>query len=187
MTQRIARPVAGDTLTESGQVHVEPYNIVKIDFPVVGERHFSEGQTTTFDSGDGDKVYLSSSIKVNNFSWKKDGTQVGSITLFNSENNDAAALVLENRIAGNPIEIYQTYRTTVGNNTTPVLYIKGECSKSVIDPDKGEIKIDVVSEGVDTKYIPNRYFTPSEGFNHLPATGLSITFGNEIFIFERAR
>lgn len=181
--QRVVRKVDQATLTEVAETHLEPYKLVKITFRGSGDSFFSEGQDTMFLDDD----YLEASVRVNQFKWDNEGRQRGSITLFNAENNDAVALVLQNRVAGNLISIYQTYRTTPGNNTPPELIVVGECGSADINPDTGEITIGVSAVGETNKFIPNRYFTPAEGFNHIPQVGQQIVWGNEVFVFERAR
>ena len=174
----IKRTLPADSLTEIAIDFARPVYLVKMLFPA-GTVHVSTGPQITFD-GD---IYQEGQVSVGTFRWNSDGTQQGDIVLMN-EGNSASALILGGTINDVIIEIYKTYLIASGGNTTPVLYVRGSMNGSDVGP--SESRVGVLATTGSTGFVPNRYFTISQGFNWLPIEGEKITWGDEVFILQES-
>lgn len=176
---QIKRFLPANAVTETAIDFTRPVYLVKMLFP--GDpTYLSTGPQITFDSN----VYQEGQVKVNSFRWNPDGSQQGNIELSN-ENNAASALILNGTVNDIEIEIYKTYLIAAGGNSDPYLYVKGVMDGSNVEPDRAVVG--VLSTTAQTGFLPNRYYTISEGFNWLPIEGEKITWGEEVFILEEAQ
>lgn len=175
----ISRIIGADTQTEIGIDFTRPVFLVKMDFPIASQ-FMSTGPQITFDSN----VYVEGQVSVSTFTWSADGVQTGGISIYN-ENNAAAALILNQGVNDIPISIYLTYLIAGGGNSTPELLVSGVMNGGNLSPSK--LTISVLSTASAAQFIPNRYYTSAEAFNHLPVDGSVITWGGERFILEQDR
>ncbi|HEY0818994.1 MAG TPA: hypothetical protein VGD46_09465 [Rhizobacter sp.] len=128
------------------------------------------------------QLYGAGQIDVGTMTWDPDAGQTGEIELFN-DRNAAVAIVLANGVAEVPCTVYDCYLRTNGRPTAPLVTVKGVLTDSDITPTSAIVTVATVKAGVE--YIPNRYCTPAEGFNWLPPDGAQVTWGGELYIFER--
>lgn len=174
MTHPITRDLPSDALTEIAIDFTRPVYLVEMLFPS-GTLYLSTGPQITYNSN----IYQEGQVSVGSFAWNSDGTQTGNITLSN-ENNAASALILGGTVNDVVINIYKTYLIAAGGNTTPVLYVTGSMDGS--DVGYSSSRVGILSTGSQTGHLPNRYFTPAEGFHWLPIEGEKITWGEEVYI-----
>ncbi len=169
----ISRVIGTDTATEIGIDLTRPVFLVKMSFDTA-DQFMSSGAQITFDSD----VYVEGQVKVSTFTWNSDGVQTGKVSIHN-ENNVAAALILNEGVNDVPISIYLTYMIAAGGNTTPELVVAGSMDGGSLT--SAMLSIRVLSTNAAAQFIPNRYYTDVEGFNHLPVDGSIITWGGETF------
>ena len=179
MVDPVIRSLPADVQTEIAIDFTRPVYLVKMLFPS-GTRYLSTNIQIDYD-GD---TYIEGQVSVGSFIWNADGSQSGSITLSN-EANAASALLLAGTTNDVLIEIYKTYLISGGGNTTPVVYSKGSMDGGTIGASKSVVQ--VVSTTAQSAFVPNRYHTVDEGFNWLPVSGETITWGEEIFVLQEER
>lgn len=175
----ISRTIGLDTQTEIAIDFTRPVFLVKMDFPTASQ-FMSTGPQITFDSN----IYVEGQVSISTFTWSADGIQKGAISIHN-ENNSAAALILNEGVNDIPISIYLTYLIAGGTNSTPELLVAGVMNGGNLTPEK--LVISVLSTKSAAQYIPNRYYTSAESFNHLPVDGSVITWGGQKFTLEQDR
>jgi len=173
MSHQIERSLPAAVKTEIAIDFTRPVFLVKLKF-ATGEKYVSSGPQITFDSN----VYIEGQVSVGTFAWGADGNQSGQITLSN-EANAAAALILGNNVNDVEVEIFKTYLIAAGGNTAPQLYVRGSLDGPKIEASRATVT--VISTSSETGFVPNRYYTPAEGFNWLPIDGEVITWGTEVF------
>ncbi len=176
----ISRVIAIDTQTEIAIDFTRPVFLVRMDFPTASQ-FMSTGPQITLDSN----VYVEGQVSVSTFTWSADGVQRGAISIHN-EQNAAAALILNEGVNDIPISIYLTYMIAGGSeNSTPELLVAGVMNGGNLTPEK--LVISVLSTKSAAQFIPNRYYSSAEAFNHLPVDGSVITWGNEKFTLQADR
>lgn len=179
MADPIKRDLPQAVVDETAIDFTRPVFLVKMLFPAQ-TRWVSSGPQITFDSD----IYIEGQVSVGSFQWDADGSQRGSIILSN-EANAASALVLSGTVNDIEVEIFKTYLIAGGGNTAPQFYVKGSLDGASVGAKESVIQVVTTTAG--TAFIPNRYHTPSEGFNWLPVDGEVITWGGESFELKAAR
>ena len=123
-------------------------------------------------------------MHVGTFTWTPDGTQKGRVKLYN-ENNNASALILNEGVNDIPITIWLTYLIAGGGNTTPTPYCLGAMNGGSLNAT--ELTIDVMSTKSAAQFLPNRYYSLDQGFNHMPVDGSIITWAGQKFELQKDR
>lgn len=173
----ISRAIGADTDTEIAIDFTRPVFLVKMEFDTATQ-YVSSGPLISFESN----TYVEGQVHVGTFTWDGDGNQSGKVKIYN-ENNSAASLMLNEGVNDIPITIYLTYMIAGGGgNTTPELLVAGTMNGGSLNAK--ELIISVLSTKVAGQFLPNRYYTIAEGFNHMPIDGSSIMWGGEKFILE---
>lgn len=127
--------------------------------------------------------YIEGGCDIAGFGWDADAAQTGQIELLN-DNNSAVALVLGRGVDGVQCTVFQGYyNPAIGESCGPVILAVGELTDSDITPTSAIVTMATTKAGVE--FLPKRYHTRAEGFNWLPPDDAQVTWGKEIYIFER--
>lgn len=172
------RTLTTTTSTATAQTITSPGILVRIDFGI--PIYLSSRGDITWNSLN----WVSQDVSVSGISWDGTGSQKGTLSLGNADNL-FGALILNDGVRGRPIQIWQFYNGAIAPND-PVQIFNGICDE-VSEIGLAMIRIAISSQSVRAMTCPRTFINQASGFNHLPATGKVVTWGDQRYILQRAK